>query len=134
MSTQTTELSNNADANDNQPRPEFRPAVNILASEQAFELSVEMPGVDEEGVDVTIEKNVLTIRGRVQPPQFDGLSPIHREYGVGDYRRSFTLAEDIDPDTVEAEIRNGLLTLKLTRRQPAGPKKVKIKGATVSGN
>lgn len=128
MSTQTSELHSSDVSTRQDARPHYRPAVDILASETGFEMAIEMPGTDEAGVDVTIDKNVLTIRGRVEPPVFEGLTPIHREYGVGDYQRSFTLAEDIDPETVEAEIHNGLLRLKLTRREPAGPRKIAIKG------
>lgn len=129
MSTQTSKLCKPTCATEAPRRAEHRPPVDILASETGFEVTVEMPGVDESGVDVTIEKNVLTIRGKAELPVHEGLSATHREFGIGDLRRSFTLSDDIDPDSVDAEMRNGLLTLKLSRRQPAGPKKVKIKSA-----
>src|SRR5579872_2443221 len=86
-------------------RKVYVPAVDILETDQALLLVSEMPGVDESGVDVTIEKNVLTIRGTVSDHVPEGYALTYEEYGVGDYERAFTLPNEIDRDGVQAAIK-----------------------------
>src|SRR5690349_14812689 len=100
-------------------RKVYVPAVDILETDQALLLVSEMPGVDESGVDVTIEKNVLTIRGTVSDHVPEGYSLTYEEYGVGDYERAFTLPNEIDRDGVQAAIKNGVLKLTLPKVKPA---------------
>lgn len=107
--------------------PVFQPAVDIQEEDSTFELNVEMPGVDDSSVEITVEKNRLTIHGTVDKPDYDGLTPLHTEYRIGDYERSFTISDDIDLDSIEATVRNGLLTVRMKRHQPAGPQKVAVK-------
>ena len=61
-----------------------------------------MPGVDETSVDITLEKNVLTISGYVEPMQPEGYSLARVEYNIGDFERAFTLSDKIDRDGIGA--------------------------------
>ena len=74
-----------------QARKVYVPQVDILESDQALLLVSDMPGVDESGIDITVEKNILTIRGTVNEDVPAGFKLTYEEYGVGDYERSFTL-------------------------------------------
>jgi HSP20 family molecular chaperone IbpA len=102
-------------------RPTYRPAVDIIDSPQEVLLVADLPGVDETYLDVTLDKNVLTIRGTVSAPSIDGLTPVRSEYGVGDYERVFTVSDDVDRDRIEATVKDGVLQLKLpkTASRPA---------------
>ena len=85
-----------------------------------------MPGVDQAGVDVIIEKNLLTIKGRVDAHVPEGFRLNYEEYGVGDYERTFTLPNDIDRNGVEAKIKDGVLTLTLPKMKQAAARKVAV--------
>lgn len=107
----------------------YRPLTDIVETGEGVTLMLEMPGVALDDVDITLEKRVLTIRGRVRSMQSDKLRLAYAEYGEGDYERSFTLSEDFDPEKIEASMRNGVLTMSLPRSAAAQPKKIAVKAA-----
>jgi HSP20 family molecular chaperone IbpA len=107
----------------------YRPLTDIVESKAGVSLMLEMPGVASEDVDITLEKRVLTIRGRVAPTRPANLDLSYSEYGEGDYERAFTMSEEFDPERIEAELRNGVLTVTLPRAEAAQPKKISVKGA-----
>ena len=73
-------------------RPLYAPRVDIVETADALEVLADMPGVTRDGVEVTLEQRVLTIRGRADVPAPEGLAPLYLEYEPGDYERSFTLS------------------------------------------
>lgn len=107
----------------------YRPITDIVETDNGVSLMLEMPGVAPDDVDITLEKRVLTIRGRVRQSRTDKLELAYAEYGEGDFERSFTMSEDFDPDRIEAEMRNGVLTLALPRAKAAQPKKITVRAA-----
>jgi len=74
--------------------------------------------VDEKHVDITVEKNILTIKGHMDEEKTEGFTPVFSEYGTGDYYRSFSLSDEVDKDKIEAKIKNGVLTLTLPKKAP----------------
>jgi len=104
----------------------YRPLTDIVKSEEGVTLMLEMPGVAAEDVDITLEKRVLTIRGKVHPAQPEKLKLVYGEYGEGDYERAFTLSDDFDPEKIGATVSNGLLTVTLPRAAEAQPKKIAV--------
>src|SRR5262245_1348444 len=109
-----------------QARKVYVPQVDILETEQALLLVSDMPGVDESGIDVTVEKNILTIRGQVKEDVPAGYRLNYEEYGVGDYERSFTLPNEIDRDGIQATIKDGVLKLTLPKARQAAARKVAV--------
>lgn len=103
------------------------PRVDIVETEDTVLLEAEMPGVDESGIDVTVERNVLTIRGSVQPPQMEGYTLAYSEYEIGNYEREFTLSQDIDREHIEATVKDGVLRLTLPKSNAAGTHKISVK-------
>jgi len=88
-----------------------------------------MPGVDEKTVDIELEKNVLTITGRVENGQVKDAALMYSEYEIGDYERVFTLSDQIDRDKIVATVKNGVLRLELPKAEEVKPKKIAIKAA-----
>jgi len=80
----------------------FVPRVDIYETKDALFLIADMPGVDENTVDVELEKNILTISGRVDNGKVKDYSLVFSEYEVGDYERTFTLSDEIDRDKIKA--------------------------------
>ncbi|NDV50345.1 Hsp20/alpha crystallin family protein [Salipiger sp. PrR003] len=107
----------------------YQPLVDIVETEEGVTLMLEMPGVVHDDVDVTLEKRVLTIRGKVRPTSTEKLQLAYVEYGEGDYERSFTLSEDFDPERIEASVSQGVLTLLLPRAAETKPKKIAVKAS-----
>ncbi len=105
----------------------FHPQVDILARKDDIVVIADMPGVDEQSVDVNLEKNMLSIYGRVEENPFEGFRPLHMEYGIGDYERTFTLSDEIDRDRIEASMKNGVLTLVLPKAAAAKSRKIAVK-------
>jgi HSP20 family molecular chaperone IbpA len=108
--------------------PVFSPPTDIYETKDALCLILEMPGVEPEGIDVTIDKRVLTIKGRSGASMaHEGYSLTHAEYRDGDYERSFTLSENIDGERIEASVKDGVLRLTLPKVKPAPAKTISVK-------
>jgi HSP20 family molecular chaperone IbpA len=106
----------------------FRPLTDIHETDKAVVMTVEMPGVTAESVEIMLEKRVLTLRGRNEAAaRPEGYRPIYAEYDEGDYERVFTLSEDIDDSQIRAAIRDGVLILELPKAEPARPRRIDVK-------
>lgn len=108
-------------------RPAFVPRADIYETGETINVLVDMPGVDETSLDITLEDNVLTINGYVEPMQPEGYSLAYAEYRVGDYERAFTLSDQIDRDGIEAVVKDGVLRLHLPKITEARMRKIDIK-------
>jgi len=108
-------------------RRAYVPRVDIYETDDTIIMLADMPGVDEKSVDITLEKNILTISGCVESEQPANYSLAYAEYEVGDYERSFTLSNEIDRDNIEAAVKNGVLCLHLPKAGPAKTRKIAIK-------
>lgn len=104
----------------------FVPVVDIMDTEKDIVLVADMPGLDENSVDITIEKNILTINGSVEERAYEGKSLVYSEYRIGDFSRSFTLNDEIDKDNIQATVKNGVLRLNLPKAKPT-TKKIAVK-------
>jgi HSP20 family protein len=110
-------------------RPVFMPPADIYETGEALIVLCEMPGVSPENVDITLERRVLTLRGRGGREQHAGYRRVYDEYADGDYERVFTLSEDIDGARIEATHRDGVLHLVLPKAGPAKARKIELKPA-----
>jgi HSP20 family protein len=105
----------------------FVPRSDVYEKNDTVYVIADMPGTDENSIDITLEKNVLSIDGLVDTIKDDKFSPIYTEYGVGDYHRSFVLSEEIDKDKIKATVKNGVLTLELPKSKETKTKKITVK-------
>ncbi|HOO41268.1 MAG TPA: Hsp20/alpha crystallin family protein [Syntrophales bacterium] len=110
-------------------RKVYVPKVDIYETKEAIILIADMPGVDEQSVDVVLDKNVLTISGRAEPLSFKDYSIAYSEYDVGDYQRAFTISDEVDREKIEATVKNGVLRLTLHKAEQVKAKKIVIKAA-----
>jgi HSP20 family protein len=107
----------------------FLPRTDILESEDAILIAADIPGVSKDAVDITLDKNVLTIEAFTEPQVPSGFDLTYAEYEPGDYRRSFRLSSEIDRDKIEAAVSNGELRLRLPKAEAAKIKKIPVKAA-----
>lgn len=115
-------------SNDRERRT-FVPQVDILEVADGIVLYADLPGLAEDQLDVTVERNLLTIRGRVSEIVPEGYEPIHQEYGVGDYERAFTLSNEVDRDGISASLVNGVLRLHLPKTRETAPRRIVVSAA-----
>jgi HSP20 family molecular chaperone IbpA len=106
----------------------YTPAVDIIEKKDYIMLLADMPGVDEKSVKVTLEKDVLTISGNVEPEVHDSHRLVIHEYGVGDYERTFTLSNEIDREHIKASVSDGVLRLTLPKAETARTRHIPITG------
>ena len=107
-------------------KPIFVPRTDIVETSESIILYADMPGVDEESVELTLNKELLTIEGRVAGSQRDGYRLMHREARSGDFRRSFRVSDDIDVDGIEASVKNGVLRVELPKAKAAKARKIEV--------
>ena len=108
-------------------RPVFVPPADIYEARDNIVVLAEMPGVAPDGIDITLERRVLTIRGRNAGQGHTGYQRVYNEYADGDYERVFTLSENIDRDRIEATLNDGVLHLVLPKAETAKPRKIELK-------
>jgi HSP20 family molecular chaperone IbpA len=107
--------------------PTYRPNVDIIEKENELLLQADIPGVKAEQIEINYERGQLSIVGRVKPRQKPETAYLLREYGVGDFVRTFQVGEGIDAGKIEAEVRNGVLTLHLPKTEAMKARTIPVK-------
>lgn len=102
------------------------PRASVFESKDSVVLELEMPGVARDGVDVTVEKDELTIIGKRRPTDYSGCEVYQRERLPFDFKRSFVLSDVIDTGKISAQFDNGVLKLTLDKSDLLKPKKITI--------
>ena len=109
----------------------LNPRIDVYESEDAIELSAELPGVEQGDVDVSVLEGVLTVKGEKKSVREsdEGARVVERSYGS--FTRSFRLPENVDADNIAATFKNGVLTLSLPKvaEQKPEPRKIEVAGA-----
>ena len=101
------------------------PPANIFETKDGYVLEAEMPGVNRDGLEITVENNELTLLGRRSDPALAG-DLVYRESRALDYRRVFDLDPSIDSGKIAAKIENGVVTLTLPKAESVKPRKIAI--------
>jgi HSP20 family molecular chaperone IbpA len=100
------------------------PPVDIYETNEGLVVKADLPGVPKEGLDVRVENNLLTIRGKashVAPGE-----PVYREYGLVNFFRQFELNERVNQTAISADLKNGVLTLNLPRAEESKPRRIDV--------
>ncbi len=108
-------------------RATFIPRTDIYETDENMILVLDMPGVNENSIDVTLEKNILTITARsvIESPKEHTLA--FAEYLPGDYKRSFLVTDQINQESIEAVYKEGILRLTLPKAEELKARKISIK-------
>lgn len=104
------------------------PPANIAAKENEYLVELEMPGVDKDGLEATVEGNELTVIGRRKQELPEGELVYSETPLLADYRRTFELGADVDTSKIRAEMEQGVLKLHLPKREDLKPRKIEVKG------
>ncbi len=106
----------------------FQVAVDIREENDAYFVDAEVPGLAAKDVQVDVEKNVLTIRGERKVEKEEGEGKYKRiERRYGSFSRSFTLPETVDADNISADLKDGVLALRLPKKEAPSPRTIAVK-------
>ena len=106
----------------------WTPAVDLAERDNDFVMKMELPGVDRNDVKITLENNMLTIRGEKKQEKQAKESNLHRiERIYGSFQRSVSLPTSVRNDQVEAALQDGVLTVTLPKAEHAKPKQIEVK-------
>ena len=104
----------------------YVPQVDIYETKDGLWLWADMPGVDEQSLDVHLDNGVLTIEGQVDVKDYENTTPLYTEYNVGNYVRRFTLSNDVDSDRIVARMQHGVLALEIPKAERAKPRRIAV--------
>ena len=102
------------------------PAVDVFEDAVGITLLADMPGVPKEQLELKIEGDTLLIEGSVQSLTPEGLEAVYAEVRVPRYRRSFTLSRELDTARIEANLKDGVLTLRIPKQAQAQPRRIAV--------
>lgn len=102
------------------------PAVDVFEDAGGITLLADMPGVPREQLELKVEGDALLIEGAVQPLTPEGLEAVYAEVRVPRYRRSFTLSRELDTARIEANLKDGVLTLRIPKQAHAQPRRIAV--------
>lgn len=109
------------------PMRAFLPTTDIFETDDALTMLLEMPGVDRENIEISVENGVLTVEGKINFSKYEGLQPVYSEYNIGPFRRTFRISSRIDQDNIKAEMQGGVITLVLPKAEEAKPRRIEVK-------
>jgi HSP20 family protein len=109
------------------PLTRWTPPCDVFETAKEVVIRAELPGLKKEQVNVSVENNLLTIFGERKFEEETRRENYHRiEFAYGDFRRSFTLPQFVESAKITAEFKEGILTLKLPKREEAKPKQIEV--------
>jgi len=117
-----------------QPEPRrrdvwLRPPVDIWEDDKGITVKADLPGVSPERLDIEVDGNNLVIEGEVEVPMSEGMEALYADVNVTRFRRSFTLSSELETDNIDAQLKNGELTLRLPKKAELQPRKIEVKVA-----
>jgi len=104
----------------------FTPDVDIYENDEALMMEVEMPGVHKGAVEVNLDNNLLTLRGRIEPKEYKDYRPLYGEYNIGHYERVFELGQKINQEKIKANMEDGILYLTIPKADKVKPRLIEV--------
>jgi HSP20 family protein len=102
------------------------PAVDVFEDAGGITLLADLPGVQKDQLELKVEGDALLIEGTVRPLAPEGLEAVYAEVRVPRYRRSFTLSRELDTARIEANLKDGVLTLRIPKQAHAQPRRIAV--------
>ena len=102
------------------------PRVDVFEDDTGITLLADLPGVPKEHLELKVDGDALLIEGQVMPGTPDRLEPVYAEVHVPRYRRVFTLSRELDPGRIEANLKDGVLNLRIPKQEHAQPRRIQV--------
>jgi HSP20 family molecular chaperone IbpA len=102
------------------------PRVDVLEDDTGITLLADLPGVPKDQLELKVDGDSLLIEGQVMPSTPERLEPVYAEVRVPRYRRVFTLSRELDPSRIEANLKDGVLNLRIPKQEHAQPRRISV--------
>jgi HSP20 family protein len=130
MSTQEVAPREKRELKQNEERTEagrfFSPYADIHETERAVIVSLEVPGIEKNAIDIQLEKGVLTVKGAIDASRYESWRPIYSEYHLGNFVRTFSVSPKIDASGISATVADGVLTIELPKAKEALARRIEV--------
>jgi HSP20 family molecular chaperone IbpA len=117
----------NAVAQARENEPLLQPTVDICENEEGITLWLDMPGVSKERLNIEVDQNTLVIEGESRIDLPEGMKPLYADVRVTCYRRSFALSNELDTNSIDASLKDGVLNLLIHKRPELRPRKIEVR-------
>lgn len=108
------------------PGKYYIPKTDIAETEKSLVVTMDVPGVRKDNVNITLENNILEVDAKIDHSPYERLNPVYTEYNVGHYTRRFNVSNTIDTAKIDANLADGVLALTLPKAEESLPKKIEI--------
>jgi HSP20 family molecular chaperone IbpA len=105
----------------------MRPAVDIFEDATGITVHADMPGVSRDRLEVRIDRDTLSIEGKVKIPMPEGMEPLYADVRSTRYQRTFSLSSELETDGIDANLKDGVLTLRIPKREEHKPRKIEVR-------
>lgn len=105
----------------------IRPPVDIFEDETGITLQADMPGVSKERLDIQIDNEMLSIEGYAEISMPEGMEALHADISSTLYQRNFSLSGELDSEKVDASLKDGVLILRIPKREQFKPRKIEVR-------
>lgn len=124
--TETTGVSKQKTAATEEQERALLPPVDIFENASGITVQADMPGVSRERLEVHIDNDTLSIEGRAETPMPEGMEALHADVRSTLYRRNFSLSSELDGEKIEAGLKDGVLTLRIPKREEHKPRRIEV--------
>lgn len=105
----------------------WKPEVDIYEDAEGLYFQVELPGIEQENVEISVENDNLILKGKRPKPELENKKYHRIERSYGEFQRMFNIPVNVDGEKVKASLKNGILTISLPKKEEKKPKKIQIK-------
>jgi HSP20 family molecular chaperone IbpA len=105
----------------------LRPAVNVFEDTEGITLEADMPGVSKDRLELQVDRDSLLIEGEIQVPMPEAMEALHADVRATRYSRSFALSRELDSAKIEASLKDGVLRLRIPKREEVRPRKIEVR-------
>lgn len=107
----------------------LRPPVDIYEDAEGITLLADMPGVSKDRLTVQVDQDTLLVEGEAQIAMPEGMEALYADVRATRYRRGFTLSRELATDKVDANLKDGVLTIRIPKHEAVRPRKIEVRGA-----
>ncbi|MBL0730775.1 Hsp20/alpha crystallin family protein [Piscinibacter sp. HJYY11] len=126
MSTRNDITTSTSSSSTQDQRRAVQPAIDVFETDASITLLADMPGVPREQLEIQVEGDSLLIQGEAKPQIPADLEPLWAEVRTPRFRRSFTLSRELDTSRIEANLKDGVLTLRIPKHAQAQPRRIPV--------
>jgi HSP20 family protein len=123
---QATHTKQDVTSNTSQDTRALLPRVDVLEDEEGITLLADLPGVSKDQLELRVDGDALVIEGVMAEFTPEKLEPVYAEVRLPRYRRSFTLSRELDASRIEANLKDGVLTLRIPKQAHAQPRRISV--------